>query len=195
MGQERRGVMDLIWANEKENIFAKWGWTGTNAVICPSGATGVGALQAFPCCVDVGMSRFLNGQTPARARGGCSRPGFLPFSSAPHSYHRAGKWPTPNFSPSFPVHVGRLDVTQMADSYVCGTADYPLLGITIGQKRLRRPGAGLNRRWFRRATVSGGPGKNWRRGSMRWPLAFLALGSNVARASASGSCSIVRNGR
>src|SRR5438067_2523533 len=51
----------------------------------------------------------------------------------------------------------RSDVTEMADSYVCGTADVPLLGITIGRSLDHAAG-----RWGdREALVSPSHGVRW----------------------------------
>jgi fatty-acyl-CoA synthase len=55
------------------------------------------------------------------------------------------------------LDVGRADVTEMADSYVCGTADVPLLGITIGRSLDHAA-----RRWGdREALVSPSHGVRW----------------------------------
>ena len=81
----------------------------------------------------------------------------------------------------------KYDLAEITDSYVCGIADAPLLGDTIGGCLDQAA-----RRWGdREALVSpshgvAGRGRNLPSGSMRWPRAFSRSASNAARGSASG---------
>src|SRR6478735_161951 len=84
-------------------------------------------------------------------------------------------------SGSRPLSHGEADLTNIAASYVCGTAEAPLLGETIGQSLDLAV-----QRWARRAMTSAGRGENSPRASMRSRPASLRLGWNAARGSASG---------
>ena len=68
-------------------------------------------------------------------------------------------------------------MTTPTDSYVCGVADAPLLGDTIGRASTWPPSAGaIARRWFRRATTCAGRGRELAERVDALAAGFLALG-------------------
>src|SRR5207302_3158891 len=92
-----------------------------------------------------------------RPEGGLGASLLFPARSN-RSHREIGQWRSFRLaSPHAHLDAGRADVTDNTDSYVCGVADMPLLGITIGRSLDQAA-----RRWGdREALVSPSHGVRW----------------------------------